>query len=90
MASTRTTTMTRDEELSAMQRERIARAVEEGEKFAFVLDTSGRFFHCLNPESGQFHQVSARGCSCRDWQYRCGPRGLMCKHMTALVLKEKK
>lgn len=85
MATTMETREEREERLSTMQRERCEKALTD--EFGFTKDSSGRFYHCFSSKSGKFYQVSERGCTCPDHQYRAAPAGLVCKHMAAAMAR---
>lgn len=75
----------REERLTEMQRERCEKALTD--EFGFTKDSSGQFLHCFSSKSAKFYQVSERGCTCPDYQFRAGPRGIACKHISAAVAK---
>lgn len=76
---------TRQAELMADHHEaRVTRAREQAGRYEFVLDDTGRFFHCLNLETGECREVTERSCSCEDFHYRGRQTGVFCKHIQAL------
>lgn len=78
-------TITREEQ-ARLQRERVERAVTE--EFGVVMDSSGEFAHVFSAKSGTFYRTSEQECSCKDWQYRCAPKGLFCKHQVAVIARQ--
>ncbi len=70
--------------LQDAQDERLVRAALQGHRYEFVLDESGRYFHCLSLASGEVYQTTEHGCDCPDSTYRCQGAGIVCKHVHAL------
>ncbi len=63
---------------------RAERAQAQAENYLFVLDDTGRYFHCLNVTSGEVYETTEHSCSCPDATYGCRPAGIHCKHTTLL------
>lgn len=63
--------------------QRLHRAEEEGDNYIFWEDETERFWWCLNPLSGETYEVTAFGCTCPDYHYRCEKAGIHCKHQHA-------
>ncbi len=74
-----------EQRLSRLQRERIDRALTEGEQYGFQEDSSGTFAWCFNPVSGRFYQVTEQSCTCKDFEHRAGPQSLACKHIVRFL-----
>lgn len=79
------TSPTRQAELVADHADaRRERAQAQAARYEFVLDDTGRYFHCLNVESGEVHETTERCCSCADFHYRGRQTGVPCKHVVML------
>ena len=69
------------------QEARVARARAEGDAYEFIADKDGgrACYWCLSVSGGVYGlDPTARTCTCPDFQYRCQPAGLVCKHLIAL------
>lgn len=71
--------------LQQQEDQRRAKAETEGRDYLFCLDKDGGrpFFWCLST-SGEVYEVDAHSCTCPDFQHRCLPAGIKCKHILAL------
>ena len=77
-----------DRQISLISNEhnaRMERAQTEGMNYMFWPDPDciGSTW-CFNPKSGETYQVSKAECTCPDFEFRCKPAGLYCKHMITL------
>ena len=64
--------------------EAVARAIRaqiEYNDFFFVVFPD--FISCSSFASGKEYQIRNGCCSCDDFQYRCGPANIRCKHIVA-------
>lgn len=71
--------------LDRQQDARARRAQEQGARYEFVLDSSGRWSWCLNRETGEVYETTESDCNCPDHHYRCRPAGILCKHVHMLT-----
>ena len=79
--------MTQVEE--TMQAERTERAQSEHFGFARVRNADGmvKEIWCHSFKSETIYVLTRDGaCDCKDFQYRCAPAGLECKHIQAMRL----
>lgn len=67
------------------QQARKDRAKAQAANYIFVLDESGRYYHCWNTLSGEVYEVTCETCTCPDNEIRLrGQFGIRCKHRILL------
>lgn len=69
--------------LDRQQAARIQRA--DTQAFTFCRDTEHDFHHCHSHASGEVYEVTLQSCTCPDFERRCAPHGIVCKHVLALA-----
>ncbi len=75
------------ERVARMCDQRCNRAESEGSEYVFVETGMHDQMALCYSSSGASYEVSRTRCTCPDYQFRCLPRGIACKHQIALGIR---